>query len=727
MTRRRYVAFALWWLAVGPASAATWQLVGPGGGGWIQSLAYAPHDPDRIYLGCDVGGFYVSTDAGRTWSIQNRGLRDPYVEAIVPDPTRPERLYCGTLSGVHRSDDGGRTWRLLRRGFPPGEPYRYSAPIGCLALDPRRPDTVYAGIGIPRHDKGGQGRLYRSDDAGETWTQVVTPGALPADALLSDLAFAADGTLLAATQHGVLASSDRGATWTARNEGLSNRHARRLAISPANPQVVYLTVQSTPGQEPFDGGVYRSDDAGRTWRRCITGLAPWLKKGDGNLYLTAQYDRLVVDPRNPETVYVGGRAWVNASLWKSTDGGATWREVLLRGLNNGPKNVDVGYITFWGPSVECLALHPARPERLIFGTSGHAIATDDGGGQWRSVYTRREADGGWSGHGLEVTCVWSMTAHPTQPGEWLIGYMDIGLWRTHNAGQSLHRSMVGVPRDHEGVGQSFVYDPTDATVVYGGFGQWGSNKGGLYLSRDGGSTWAPRPGLPEGQIKRIVVDPDSPAANRRLWVLSNQQGLYEGRLAGGEWTRQNGNLPGPLLDVLLLPGAPRQLLGLARLGAKQPVGLFRRAASGGTWQRLDDDLPVAEPCTLAVAPSDPQRVYLTARRTYLPPRMFEGGLYASRDGGRTFARMFNDHFIQAVAVHPTNPDLVVIGGNDHPYHDEPLGCGVHLSRDGGRTWRDITDDLTLPNVTCLVFDPTDPRRIIAGTGGNSVCWRRLPE
>ena len=59
-----------------------WRSVGPGGGGWIQSIAFDPRDPDVLYVGCDVGGFYFSPDGGRHYELQNRGLRDYFVEAI---------------------------------------------------------------------------------------------------------------------------------------------------------------------------------------------------------------------------------------------------------------------------------------------------------------------------------------------------------------------------------------------------------------------------------------------------------------------------------------------------------------------------------------------------------------------------------------------------------------------------------------------------------------------
>src|ERR1035438_10054536 len=103
--------------------SGSWHLVGPGGGGWIQSVAYSPHDPRTVFIGCDVGGFYHSDDGGAHFDIQNRGLRDPFVQAIATHTMRPATLHLATLHGLPRSADGGLTWRLQRQGWPAPQPY----------------------------------------------------------------------------------------------------------------------------------------------------------------------------------------------------------------------------------------------------------------------------------------------------------------------------------------------------------------------------------------------------------------------------------------------------------------------------------------------------------------------------------------------------------------------------------------------------------------------------
>jgi len=84
-----------------------WQNLGPGGGGWIQSICASPHNGDELFVGCDVGGFYHSADGGGSYRIWNMGLEDYFVECIVPHPHDLQVIYLGCQSGVYKSTDRG--------------------------------------------------------------------------------------------------------------------------------------------------------------------------------------------------------------------------------------------------------------------------------------------------------------------------------------------------------------------------------------------------------------------------------------------------------------------------------------------------------------------------------------------------------------------------------------------------------------------------------------------
>ncbi|MCX7597502.1 MAG: glycoside hydrolase, partial [Armatimonadetes bacterium] len=367
--------------------AVTWRNVGPGGGGWIEAIACDPKDPNVLYVGCDVGGFYFSADGGLHYEIRNAGLRNPFVEAIAVCPADSQLILLGTEGGIFRSTDQGRSWRWIRAGFPGVQRYSFSAPIGTLCFDPTNPRVAYAGIGRPRWDKPSTPPLmYRSEDAGETWVDCDR-GAFPPDAIVSCVQVKPDDgrVVLAATSRGVFRSDDGGQSWRPSNEGLANLWAQELAFAPSAPNVVYLTVRTTArAGEEYNGGVYRSDDAGRTWQRRADGLPTNLGRADESPYMTASVFQIVVDPRDANVAYVGERSWVAAGVFKTTDGGRRWERVSYHWGEN--KNMDQGWINFWGPSVECMAISPAEPDRVYFGTSGHVYVTLDGGKTWVQRY-----------------------------------------------------------------------------------------------------------------------------------------------------------------------------------------------------------------------------------------------------------------------------------------------------------------------------------------------------
>ena len=111
------LSFSLLRSTASPAPA--WHNLGPGGGGWITSICASPHDLNGLFAGCDIGGFYRSTDGGKSYQICNTGLRGYCPERIVPHPRDPNVIYLGGQSGVHKSTNSGLTWQWLREGFPP--------------------------------------------------------------------------------------------------------------------------------------------------------------------------------------------------------------------------------------------------------------------------------------------------------------------------------------------------------------------------------------------------------------------------------------------------------------------------------------------------------------------------------------------------------------------------------------------------------------------------------
>jgi len=737
-----------------PAADIQWTPVGPGGGGWIQAIACDPRDPDVLYLGGDVGGFYLSRDGGRSWKIQNTGLTDYFVECIAIHPQDSHILLLGTEGGLFKSTDQGTTWEWKREGFPEPARYSFSAPIGALCFDPTRPEVLYAGIGRPRWGKDGRGHIYKSEDGGETWRLITPEGTLPPQAIVGDLEVSADGRyVLAATDQGLYRSEDGGATWQPAHAGLGHTDCQEIAIAPSNPQVVYCTLRTTARDgKPWNGGVYRSEDGGRSWVRRSEGLPTRVGRADEPAPMTSNCKEIVVDPRDENTVYVGDWAWVSAGVWKSVDGGQTWSRATDHYSER--KNMDYGWIRQWGPSVECLAISPAKPERLVFGTSGHVFLTDDAGATWQQRYCQQFEDGRFAGTGLEVTCLNDVVPDPFDPDRVRRGspdpaaatdrkvsrlyfcYFDIGLLISDDGGRTFRQAVQGMK--HSGNCFTVAVDPSDRNKLWAGTGEWASNQGDVCRSEDRGQTWSvvgqPETGLPNGQTRCLLVDPASPPGRRTLYVTCHGHGVFKSEDDGSSWHAMNQGLPEPAVQqpcrLLMNPQDPKHLR--LALGSNPPSGsgIYETRDGGETWQRVSREAPFADLKDFQADPHDFDTLYVCQREKYDrsldPPVLFPGGLFRSTDGGVTWERLFDFHFTHCVAISPVCSQarnevecrLLYVGTTDHPYHDGCRALGVLKSTDGGKTWQQEVDGLTSWNISCLRLDPHDPSRLYVGTGGN---------
>ena len=574
----------------------TWRSVGPGGGGWIQSLAWDPTDAEILHVGCDVGGYYFSADTGQHYEIRNAGLRDFFFEALAVHPQDHRIILAGTESGIHRSADQGRTWQWIREGFPPVQQFAFSAPIGAIAFDPQRPARVYAGVGRPRWNKGGSGAIYSSDDTGLTW-RLISARQLPADAIVRDIELqpGTSRTILIATHRGIFRSEDAGQSWAASNQGLPHVNVEELAFAPSLPDIVYASLQTTArDSQPFDGGVCRSDDGGKTWRTVNGAGMPRRVGASGQSpYMTSQIKDLAVDPRDPNVVYAGSRSSVTAGVYKTLDGGLHWTQMTRHGKQDTP-NMDYGWINSWGPAVECLSLSPVRPNRLAFGTSGQVFTSDDGGTTWKQRYCEQRSDGRFSSNGLEVTCLNAIVSDPVSRQRLWFCYADIGLLVSNDGGQSFCRSFQGMK--HSGNCFTVVIDPQRPSTIWAATGQWSHNAGDICRSVDGGRTWQilgkPETGLPDGQVKHLVLDPVSPVEKRRLLATVQGSGIYESRDGGQSWHPIHGGLPAKAAKaprgLLLDPVDPQHLVvalgGVSETGA----GVYATQDGGNLWKRLQE-------------------------------------------------------------------------------------------------------------------------------------------
>ncbi|NQT51622.1 hypothetical protein HQ576_06215, partial [bacterium] len=510
--------------------------------------------------------------------------------------------------------------------------------------------------------------------------------------------------------------------WQRTITGLPHPHVRRIAQCTAKPDVLYLTLRSEPGKKPWQGGVYKSVDGGQRWMACTKGLRQWVGRPDQPAPMTSNYDRIVVHPANPDVAYVGGDAWVTSTLYKTTDGGTSWTDIVRHGED---ANIDPGWITFWGPTVKCLTMSPIEPDVLYFGTSGMAYRTTDGGRRWTPAYCRVLPDGRFRGTGLEVTCLHNISVHPKHPERLYLGYYDIGLLISHDGGRTFRRGVAGIKPHHAMNNSCFdiAFDPADDRHCWGSFGSWSANIGVVAESHDGGLSWkmvgTPEAGLPNARHRALLLDP----RERTLFTTADGQGVFASRDGGNSWQPRKTGLPhGHVVDLVLHPRTAGSLWCLLRSHGDEPGGVYHTRSGGAAWQRISRGLVVSDVKALAIAPSDPRRLYLAARQGWFGKgankQLAEGGVFRSDDGGRTWRRILEDDFAQGLAVDPRNADVVYAGLTDHPYHDESTGDGIVVTRDGGTTWSSLNGTLTCKQVGRITIDPHQPNRLYIGTHGN---------
>ncbi len=373
-----------------PMPDMRWRMIGPFRGGRTRAVAGVPDQPNVFYIGQVDGGVWKSTDYGRTWAPIFDHEDTQSIGAIAVAPSNDNIVYAASGEGLHRpdlsvgdgiyrSDDAGRTWTHL--GLRGGEQ------IPAIAVDPSNPNRLFAAVlGHPYGPNDERG-IFRSDDGGKTWKKVLFKGERigGSDVVLDPknphIVYAAmwedtlgpweDGNQYSGTGGGLFKSTDGGNTWKQLTKGLPDGLEQiNVAVAGSNPNRLYATVQSkTQGGGGYASGrglgVYRSDDAGESWVKITDDPRPAMKIGGGDLSVP------VVDPKNPDTVYV-----TSIVTCKSTDGGKTW--ISLRGAPGGDD-----YQNMW--------INPRNPQILALVADQGAVITVNGGESWGSWYNQPTA------------------------------------------------------------------------------------------------------------------------------------------------------------------------------------------------------------------------------------------------------------------------------------------------------------------------------------------------
>jgi len=735
-------------------STVSWSSIGSGGAGWISAITVVNDDAHTVYVGCDVGGIYKSTDRGLTWEIKNTGLSTYYVQDIEYDPSAPSTLYAGTRGGVFKSIDGGDTWVSKRSNFPDESAYNFSAPVSDIVVDPADPSIIYAGIGVPRtgyeldefywKTSGVKGTIYKSDDSGESWSLIHDTGINP-EAMIYSLAIEPgnSNTIYAATSIGVYKSTNAGATWISKNTNLPlHLLAMTLVIDPIHTETLYVTMwaEPDPALPPWKGGVYKSTDGGGNWGAMNNGLPQVMGAEVG---LTSNYAPLVIDKDNPQILYTGNNPWTpDPGVYKTIDGGKNWVWVS-RFDSSVPEqdNVTIGWIAQHGVSVKALAIDPSDAERLYFGTSTHLLTTENAGETWNQAYGDEISAGYWKGRGLETSVVQDIAVDPKNSDNIYAGYWDMGFLKSTDGGVSFKKTFNGMTYHSNTF--SIIVDPSgDASTIYAATGWWEEAKGEVVKSTDFGENWTIiSNGLPDdATIWSIALDMKSPINSRIMYAACHGKGVYKTTDGGLNWLAVNtglgvdGNLQVRKIVVdpndsdILYAGIEAKLIEDGDDLDTVQGGLFKSTDGGEHWARIDTSIRQLSVWDIDVVPGDSQIIYTAVSSEYDHTLKIDyaGGVYKSSNGGNSWIKM-NAGFgseenldVLSIAINPANTNTVYAVTSDAPFHDQSSGRGVFKSTDAGSNWVIISDESKILNFDSITIDPSNPSLLYVGSGGNGI-------
>jgi photosystem II stability/assembly factor-like uncharacterized protein len=725
----------------GPFDSLHFRQIGPAAmSGRIADIAVYEANTNIFYVGAAHGGVWKTTNNGTTFEpqMQDHGLMS--IGDIAVSQSNPDLVYVGTGEpnnrqttswgdGVYKSTDGGKTYTNIG--------LRTSRHIGRIVIDPRNNDTVFVAAQGSIFGPGGERGVYKTTDGGRTWKQVLK---VDDDTGANDLAMdATNNKILYATTYqrrrnaccmngggpgsGIWKSTDGGETWTRlKGNGIPDGPLGRIAIdvNRKRPNVLYALVEGPSagrggggggggeeapgaagggqggrgGAQPLNTqptGLYRSDDAGATWRK-VNNANP----------RPMYFSQVRIDPNDPDIVVFGG-----VDLQTTFDGGKTVNTASASKIHS-------DHHAIW--------IDPNNSNHMMIGNDGGIAVSWDASKTWNFVPN------------LPVGLFYHVSVDNSTPYNVCGGMQDNYDW----CGPSQVRGAAGIANYQwttvqGGDGFVVLQDPTDFRIVYSE-----SQDGNMTrVDRITGETMSIRPVAAPGEPPLrwnwdtpIIHSPHDPkviyvAANKvfrspdkglsfvaispDLTTNANREDIVTMGVKGSEVniSKNDGIQAWPTI-VSLAESAKRP--GLLYVGTDDGLVQGSRDA-GKTWTNLTDKLPGAPKggWVSEVVPSrfEEGTVYVTfdAHRQ----NDMETYIYVSNDFGQTFRSAnanLKGEVVKTLTEDQRNPDVLYLGTE----------TGLFLSIDRAKSWQRLRANLPTVRVDEITLHPRDNAMILATHG-----------
>ncbi len=576
------------WTSMGPTSTTG----GYSGLGRLNCVAFRSGDNNTIYTGSPSGGLWKTTDGGSNWTAltdQNAviGLSDAIV--IAGTTTASDTIYIASGDrdvgsmwalgggqsndnnsiGILKSIDGGSTWSTTGLTFTASQ----KRTINRMLVVPNNNDILYAATSVG---------LYKTSDAGITWTQLVSTEFVDIKLKPGDAQ-----TIYGSTRTGKIYRSTNGGSSFSTVFSISNGRRIDLAVSTDEPTRVYAIVVNSSGGLY---GIYKSTNSGSSFTVAYNGpnLLAWNCTG-GDSGGQGSYDlAIAADPNNAEIVFIGG-----VNTWKSEDGGSTW-----------------SITNHWTGSCGVTEVHADQHFLSFQNGTSVLFECNDGG-----IYKTTDNGSNWShiGNGLVISQLYRLGVAQTVSNDVIIGLQDNG---TKAMLSGTWNDVIG------GDGMECMIDYTNEDIQYGEYyygnlirttNHWASSssiKSGLL-----GNAWWVMP---------FVIDP-----NVNTTIYAGMQDVFKSTNQGSSWTKISTWSGYTLRSLAVAPSNSSYIY------ASTPTILYRTSNGGNSWTNITGSLPVGSSYItyISVKDDDPNTLWVSMGQynSY--------GVYETTNGGTTWTNI----------------------------------------------------------------------------------------